>query len=401
MNRAPSNAGTRLQLFDYYAIEGLNSFSMTIFTLCLYFWTRYRFGFSDTENLLLASVYGLVYVPCAWYGGRLGDRLGYDRLIRTCIAILGALLLGALFIPWHGLPFVLLGLYTLFVAPVWPSIEAVVLHVRARQSLPQRVGLYNITWASATAIGFFTSGFLFEWRPDSILWVPALIHFVEWIWMGRRTPSHAGGSLAMEIAHRGDQIPPRIKQEFMFRGWLGNCMGNLMLGVLMALTPHIAERLQLRPAFTIWLVCSLLFARVLAFIFFWLWEGWHYRRGLSLAALWLAPVCFAAVFFVSNVHLILAALFLFGVAIGLSYFSSIYYSMAYGEHKGEFGGLHESVLGVGALLGPLLAAGAGYLTGSISIAIVMTFALVVLTNSGGLFWIHRATSKAIRTNLEG
>ena len=42
----------------------------------------------------------------------------------------------------------------------------------------------------------------------------------------------------------------------------------------------------------------------------------------------------------------------FGVALGLIYYSSLFYSMDASSAKGEHGGVHEAVIGLGTCLGP-------------------------------------------------
>ena len=56
---------------------------------------------------------------------------------------------------------------------------------------------------------------------------------------------------------------------------------------------------------------------------------------------------------------------LLGLAVGLTYYGSIYYSLEFGEEKGQGGGRHEAVLGLGILAGPLVGAIATHLTGHV------------------------------------
>ena len=46
----------------------------------------------------------------------------------------------------------------------------------------------------------------------------------------------------------------------------------------------------------------------------------------------------------------------FGLAIGLLYYSSLFYSMDAGDTKSEHGGKHEAAIGLGIFLGPALGA---------------------------------------------
>jgi hypothetical protein len=46
----------------------------------------------------------------------------------------------------------------------------------------------------------------------------------------------------------------------------------------------------------------------------------------------------------------------FGIAVGLIYYSSLFYSMDAGEAKGEHGGFHEAAIGLGIFIGPAVGA---------------------------------------------
>jgi len=347
----------RLHLVDYYLLEAVNAMASTLFLYCYFFYTKARFGFSDTENLMLGAAQGLTYVFFARYGGRFAEKAGYETVIRIGIAGLAAsVLLGGL-PTWRGTPYVLVLVYMSFIAPVWPSLEAAILHAPSSMSMPARLGIYNIVWSLSGAAGFFLSGFLFRWRPDSILWVPGLMHLGQLAWFAlRRNSAPAVQPSAMEIPHRGDDVPQPVKQRFLHTAWLANGISYFLGGGFTAIIPHLGERLGLEPAQTIWLTCTQLFARSLAFIIFWRWEGWHYRMPWSHAALWTAPAALTIVFFSHNTALVFCALAINGIAFGLTYYTSIYYSLDYGENKGEHGGLHEAILGVGILTGPLAGA---------------------------------------------
>jgi hypothetical protein len=42
----------------------------------------------------------------------------------------------------------------------------------------------------------------------------------------------------------------------------------------------------------------------------------------------------------------------FGLAVGLLYYASLFYSMDVGEARAEQGGIHEAMMGAGNFLGP-------------------------------------------------
>ncbi len=388
----------RLKISHYFGIEGVNAFNATLFLYCVFFWTKQRYGFSDAENLLLTSAHGLVYIFASKFGGRLADRMGYDRLISWCLLGMAVTLALAWIPTWRGMPFVAVAFYTLFIGPVWPALEAAILHSPGATSMPDRLGFYNVTWALTDALGFFASGFLFRWRPDSILWIPALLHLAQYAWL-KFGPHHIlgeGEGAAMDLPHSGDEVPRTVKRRFMHTSWLGNGLGYVMIAGFTALTPQMGARLGWaeRPDLTIWLSCTLLFARAAAFVLFWKWERWHHRMGWLQGALWLGPAMLAAAFFINHVPTLFAALVVFGFAVGLVYSGSLYYSLDYGENKGEIGGVHEAILGVGIFVGPLLASGAAFAGWGAVGAQIVLLVLVVLSNLLGTWIIRRANPPA-------
>ena len=383
----------KLRLSQYYIIEGLNSYCSTLILYTIFFWTQKKFNYSDAANLFLAASQGFVTIFATKFGGQVADRIGYDRLLSLCALILtGILLLG--WIPsWWIIPFLIVILYALFIGPTWPALEAAILHAPASTTMPNRLGFYNITWAAANALAFFTGGIFFKWQPDSLFWIAAVLHLTQWglLRMGaQNTPNP--GIAAMDIPHSGTQISREIKKKFMYTAWLGNGLGFLMLVGFMALAPFMGERLGLETRDTIWLTSTPLFSRACAFFLFWKWETWHYHWGWMMTALWTAPFTLGIAFFTHHIGIIVFMLIWFGLATGLSYSSSLYYSMDYGENKGEHAGLHEAILGAGVFIGCLIA---GLVAASREGTTIAEWSIVLLTvflNLCGLVLIKKTTS---------
>ena len=65
---------------------------------------------------------------------------------------------------------------------------------------------------------------------------------------------------------------------------------------------------------------------------------------------------FAALLLVPNLTVIIVAQLVFGLAVGVIYYSSLFYSMDVGATKGEHGGFHEALIGVGLFGGPAVGA---------------------------------------------
>ncbi|HMP89385.1 MAG TPA: MFS transporter [Kiritimatiellia bacterium] len=361
----PGERKPTLRLFDYYFIEGISSFAVTLLLFSVYFWTRERYQFTNVENLAIGAVLGASHIISSRIGGRLGDRWGYNRLLLVGLAGVACVALSAWIPDYRPMPFIAMGLYAAFIGITWPALEAGAMHLPGKLNMPQRLGIYNLVWAISGTTGFFVSGFLFELNPNTIFWIPGALHLFQIAWiLFQRNRHDITGFTAMSFPHFGDHTSPEEKSLMVKMSWLTNSLGYFLAGGFAALTPHLGERLGLSQSWTIWLGCSLLAARAVGFTFFWRWDGWHYRRGWGHYALWSAPLYLAVIFFAQDIWLVALSCLLLGVSLSLSYYMSIYYSLDASDNKGEQGGLHESIIGMGILMGPLTGAAGGWLTGT-------------------------------------
>jgi len=124
--------------------------------------------------------------------------------------------------------------------------------------------------------------------------------------------------------------------------------------------PGIANKLGLSPT-SVGLFCSIwLFARLAAFALLWRWSGWHYRFRWLLSAFLALIISFLLLLATRQLWVFLLAQVFFGLATGLIYYSSLFYSMDLSETKSEHGGIHEAAIGFGNFAGPAVAAGSLY-----------------------------------------
>jgi MFS family permease len=391
------NAG-QLGLAEYYFIEGLNAFGTTLFFLGVFFHTRILHGFSDTANLLLAATQGGAYVLATRAGGRFADRVGPNRSVATglvgmCLALLAG---------WHSTQpwalFVAVALYSTSTALTWPALEAAIARAPGRVPLARRAGLYNITWSFTGSAGFFAGGAIFAFDPEAVFWVPLAAHLAELAWFAlRRTnllPQRVmhgvgvarrgglqradrrernGGPQRQDPAAetltpivRGASLTPAAQARFLRSAWVANGLSYFLFGAFAALAPTLGERLGLGPRLAIWLVSAYLFTRSASFVLFWRWEGWEYSTGWLVSTLVLPPAAFAALFFIPSPLAAICALAVLGAMSGLAYSASLHVSLDREGGEGEGGGLHEWVIGLGILLGPLTGAAGVRMLGGIA-----------------------------------
>jgi MFS family permease len=163
-------------------------------------------------------------------------------------------------------------------------------------------------------------------------------------------------------AAEDDEVPEIVAHpvpgagKFLQMAWLANPLAYMSINTLVAVMPGVAGALGL-TTMQAGFCCSLwCFARLGAFLVLWFWNGWHYRFRWMLGAYVLMLGTFAAILLVPKLWVVVLAQFGLGGALGLIYYSSLFYSMDQSDKKGEHGGIHEAAIGVGNFAGPAVGA---------------------------------------------
>ncbi len=350
----------------YYTLEGINAFATAFYFYYLFFFMRDRFGYGNLENLLLSAANGFTYMFAALYGGRFAQRFGYFRSLRLGFGTMGAALavgagVGSLVGQWA-----VMVIWTIGMCFTWPTLEALVSEGETRRTLPRRIGIYNLTWAGGSALAYFTGGALLESLGAlSLFLIPASLHMLQLFLVGWVERASQKSILSAPVKDLGAPLEaPTGKcgrsraRSFLLLAWLANPFAYVAINTIIAVIPGLARRHDLTPMWA-GFFCSLwFFARFGAFAALWLWPGWHYRFRWFVSAYVLLLASFAIILLSRALWPVLLAQIAFGAAVGLVYYSSLFYSMDVGETKGEHGGIHEAAIGVGIFCGPAIGAAA-------------------------------------------
>jgi len=387
---------TRQLKFGYFTLEAVNSFAGTFFLFYLVFLTSAEYGFKTRDNLLLTAVHGFVYVFASWQGGRFTQRFGYFTALKLGFAGMAVGLSFGLIVPGvAGQVLALIG-WTLPCCLIWPSLEALVTEGEDYQGTARMVGRYNIVWSAASAVAFFSGGWLWDKFGRHGLYgicislMVAQFLFTLWLERFAKTISHVAKPLS-EPAHQSEatalrpSLPP---QRFLQMAWLANPFAYVAINTVGAVIPQLAQKFQLSPTQS-GVFCSLwFFVRTFAFVGLWQWTGWHYRFRWLLAAFIGLVASFATMMLAPQLWLVLLAQLVFGCAVGLIYYSSLFYSMDVSEAKGEHGGLHEAAIGLGICFGPAVGAAALSLPAQAANAGAWAVSGLLSVGLGGLIWLR-------------
>jgi len=385
-----------------FALEAINSLATTYFFYYAYFLAQNQFGFKTVQNLFLAAGLGFSYVGAAIYGGRFAQRYGYFYSVRIGVAILAVCFVIGAFLQtlWVWLLMILIANFGL--SFTWPALEAMVSEGESRHRMQSMVGIYNFTWAGAGAVAYFTGGAMIEHLGiRSLYLVPAGLLIIEYVL-----------ALCLEkhlLAAKTNPVPePPVSEEsnigekhseagaFLKIAWIANPFAYLGCNTVIALIPTLAHKMDLSPMMA-GFTCSIwLFVRAGSFVLLRFWANWHYKFSLLVAAYVAMIGAFAVILLVPNLWILIGAQIIFGLAHGLIYYSSLFYSMDVGETKGEHSGIHEAAIGAGNGGGPAIAALAIWLwpqrpsSGAWSVVAMLLVGLAII------FWLrppaHRRAS---------
>jgi predicted MFS family arabinose efflux permease len=354
--------GRRLK-FAYFTLEGLGSFASAFYFYYIYFFMRDQFGFSSKDNLAFAALNGLVYIFFSWQAGRFAQRCGYFNALKLGFSVMiFALAIGSLL---HSIAAIVMDTVLLSTGMcfLWPTIEALVSEGEDAKGLPRRVGTYNVVWAATNALALFVGGTLVEkFGFKTIFLLPLVISITELaavLWLERRASTVASATSGQPVValppdpHRPSTAKTKA---FLRMAWLANPFAYIAINTFIPMLPTVAAHFHMSVMFA-GFACSLwCFARLGTFIVLWHWTDWHYRFRWLVTAFATLIVSFAAILIVPHLAVLLLAQIFFGGAIGLIYYSSLFYSMDAGKDKGEHGGIHEAAIGVGNFIGPALGA---------------------------------------------
>ncbi|HEV7925701.1 MAG TPA: MFS transporter, partial [Verrucomicrobiae bacterium] len=330
----------------------------------LYFYTEARFHFDAMHNLLLAALLGGVYALASFFSGRFAQRFGYLTSIRC-----GAAMMMVAFMAcsqtaslWLMIALVVAG--CIGMSLTWPAMEALVSEGELPAQLQGVVGFYNVVWAGVAGFAYFTGGALQQqWGWKSMFYVPSGLLVLELAlatWLEKKIHGQPASAepAPLPLLHpmKESYRSPIAPATFLKLAWVANPMAYLAINTIVSSVPTLAQRLNYSPMLA-GFVCSIwLFTRAAAFVALWLWPGWHYRFRFLAAAYFVLMISFGVMLLVPSLWVIVLAQVLLGPALSLIYYSSLFYSMDVGDTKGEHGGIHEAVIGLGNGTGPGVAA---------------------------------------------
>jgi len=346
----------------FFVLEWLNIYAVIYYFSYVFFHLRTEFGFGNRENLAFAAANGFLYIFASWFAGKFAQRRGYFTALYIGFGAMAVALGAGYFLRSLPAQVAVMLLWTIGTCFTWPTLEALTSEGETRQGLVKMLGIYNVVWAGGAALAYFSGGALLEkLGPRSLFWFPAILHVAQFaitVWLHRRSKSIYHQAPAAPAPEHSELPPaaPATGKLFLRLAWLANPFAYIAMNTVIPLIPELAIKMSLSTSEAGFVASVWMFARFFAFLGLWSWSGWHYRFGWLMTAYVAMIGSFAALLLVPNLVVIVIAQLVFGFAVGLIYYSSLFYSMDVGDTKGEHGGFHEALIGIGLFGGPAVGA---------------------------------------------
>lgn len=318
-----------------------------------------RLGASTVELGLLPAVFSIVYVAATLLTGRLSDRAP-----RITLARLGATLLAAaVALHWsaRGMStlFLTMPLMAVAVALFWPSLQAALAEADDAARLNHNISHFNVAWSLGKGAGFLVAGqLLARFGFGAPFGAAVALTLLVALFLRPAPRALASAPVLRPPAEPPDadarEAPPAVRRGFLRMAWIANALAYGVIATLNYHYPKYLASLGLGASLYGLFQALLYLAETGTFLVLQRWRGWHYRRApLYLAQLQLVLLVLLLPFVHAPWLLLLLAPGI-GVVIGMSYQSSLYYSLHSAESRGRNTGLHEAVLGSGSLVVPFL-----------------------------------------------
>lgn len=303
---------------------------------------------------LIGTAGSLAYALTCIVSGSVSDRVGRRPLaVAACVvSAVVWLAMSQAQTPYHLL--VLAPLSGAALAFFWPPAQAWLgeLSGDSTHRLNHNLSLFNIAWTIGIMTGPWVAGQTWEMGhivPFAIATGLGLV--AAGIVMGIPAGTDGGAQPAAVVV----SAPPRLVHLFLLLAWVGNWASWYARGTVTTLYPKLGLDLAHSHALVGTLILVLGVAQLAAFAVARFSVRWHYSLAVLPAAEVLGLVGMAAGAWVRTPLWFAAAFSAVGVCAGVTYVSSLTYALhGQASSRGRRSGLHEAVLGMGAVAGPLV-----------------------------------------------
>jgi MFS family permease len=319
---------------------------------------QYALHASPTEMGVLGAITWIVYSAVCLTMGGWSDRKGsmpliFSGLLLLALVVLPAALLSASIAPFY---FTNAG-FGLCLALFWPPLQRELSLLSPGDVLWRALGAFNLSWALGAGIGTVLGGpqayELFGFHKTVGIAI-GLVSLACLSLVGPRSREHAA-----RIAGTLEDVDPRTAWLFVRLAWIANFCASFAMGGIHIVFVYVAKQLELAG----WWGTAILYAkeagRLVAFAFLRKHRAWHYSFAWLAGAQLAGGAALVACGFVTSPWLLFLFSAVLGMSSGVAYYSSLFYGLNLRADEGRKSGLHEGILALGVIVGPVACGAVG------------------------------------------
>lgn len=373
-------------MLNFYISAFLADLALGAVLLSLPLLLIYKFGATSLTLGLFGALGAFIYSFGVITAGRLSDRFN-----RRNILIFGCILF---ILVYSTLPFLedIKWVFFIYVfgaismSMFWPTIQSWLSQGLNKKELVNSLTKFNICWSAGLTLGFLSAGFLFSINPKApFIFGVTLIAMVILLLFKQPVFSEMGEGGARKVFLETEKDRPESAKKFLYIAWCANFVSWYIVGTMRNLFPKLGTELGFSSGVIGFFIFLITLVQTIIFFILGRTGKWHYRLSpiiffqiLAIAALLILAFSFRPAYFM------IAMIFL-GLSGGMTYFSSIFYSLHGFGDKGKKSGIHEAFIGTGTFFGPLLGGltayrfgiRAPYLTAALLLIVAITIELII------------------------
>jgi len=341
-----------------------------------------KLGASSLIIGAMAAVNRLLYAIFCQVFGKLSDRISRKRIIQIACLSFSLLYLIVPFCKELKQLVILFPLTGIILSAVWPALEAWVGERGNRRTLIKRVRTFNLSWAGGLMIGYVSGGYihgLHVFAPFYLASAAALCAVAS-ITI-QPNPLNRETERRDDVSPQSDAAPGQLVVKYRYLSWVAVFTTYLTLGIMRYIFQKLIYDMGMEPRVFGRLMMCQTGAQFLMFFILGSTERWHYRFAPLVAFQVLGSIGFLSVWLTNSLGLWVIGLVAIGLNTGMTYFSSIYYSLCGDVDLGSNAGRHETIIHSGVFLstiiGGVLADYIGLKSPYIFCAVVMLIGLPV------------------------
>lgn len=247
---------------------------------------------------------------------------------------------------------VLVGTSTAF---FWPPLEHHIARNKSSHELYGALSRFNLWWGSGYVIGATTCGLLLEWdsRVAFLTAAACAVPVLAGSPFLPDSPRLRPNPAASEAPASPATVSIENRRLFLTLSRVFIFLTYASAGAILALFPKLGDALHFGKPLVSRVLAFFYIGQLLSFFILAKTSRWHYNLRLLLVAQGLCAVAFLTAFVWNRTDVFSGAFGLIGLGAGLSYFSSLYYTLHEPVFRTSLAGVHEAILAAGRLVGPL------------------------------------------------